>query len=63
MMKDYSTHFRELVERELPDDSRILLHRDQTESRFAYGAGAQVKLDRFALRVEYEVHRRWMEYD
>ena len=30
------------------------LHRDQTEVRFAYGAGTQVKLDRFAIRVEYE---------
>jgi hypothetical protein len=29
-------------------------HRDQTEARFAYGAGTQVKLDRFAIRVEYE---------
>ena len=24
-MKDFSNHFRELVERELPDDSRILI--------------------------------------
>jgi opacity protein-like surface antigen len=30
------------------------LHRDQTEVRFGYGAGTQVKLDRFAIRVEYE---------
>ena len=26
-MKDYSSHFRELVELQLPDDSRILMPR------------------------------------
>jgi hypothetical protein len=29
-------------------------HRDRTEARFAYGAGAQVSLGSFAVRVEYE---------
>jgi hypothetical protein len=29
-------------------------HRDQTSTRLAYGAGAQVTLGRFAIRAEYE---------
>jgi opacity protein-like surface antigen len=29
-------------------------YRDDTQNRFAYGAGAQVKIGTFAIRVEYE---------
>jgi hypothetical protein len=32
----------------------VYLHRDQTDTRLAYGAGVQVKLARFAVRAEYE---------
>jgi hypothetical protein len=37
-----------------PAVSATDLHRDQTETRLAYGAGVQVKLARFGIRAEYE---------
>lgn len=30
------------------------VHRDQTDARFAYGAGIQAKLAAIAIRLEYE---------